>query len=178
MSLALTACSAGSGAGVRSEQRAIARSVDLVATRQSAESTYAQGRYEESVRHYHTLLEAIPDNADLWYRLANAHARLGNARQAGMAYEQSVARDPSNARAWHNLGLMQHRQSMDAFGRAVARTQGGDASVEQESLRVLRILQDADARIRQAPALEEPAGSTADMTTAPEEAGNDETPSR
>lgn len=169
--LAVTGC--GGGQTVRSERQAIARTVDLAATQRDADAAYAQGRFEEAVSGYHTLVQAIPDNAEFWYRMANAHARLGNTRQAATAYEQSVARDPTNARAWHNLGLMLHRQSMDAFGRGVARAQGGDTQAGQESLRVLRILREADSAIRdepppvQVPAPEDAAGESEDDDAVP-----------
>lgn len=131
----------------RTEQRAIERGRDLIELELAADAAYANGEYQEASASYLELARALPDNAGIWYRLANTQARLGSERQAVSAYQRSLDLDPSNSRAWYNLGILLHRQSLSAFARGHARSARADRSVEQESLRVLRILGSADRAI-------------------------------
>lgn len=131
------------------EQQAIERGRGLIELELAADAAYVNGEYQDASARYLELARALPDNADVWYRLANTQARLGSERQAVRAYQRSLDLDPSNSRAWYNLGLLLHRQSLSAFARGHARAAGADRSVEQESLRVLRILGSADRAIRE-----------------------------
>lgn len=132
----------------RVEQQAIDRGRDLIELELAADVAYANGRYQDASSRYLELARALPDNAHVWYRLANTHARLGSEQQAVRAYRRSLDLDPSNSRAWYNLGLLLHRQALAAFARGHARAEGTDRGVEEESLRVLRILGAADRAIR------------------------------
>lgn len=143
--LVLVGCS---NTSTRTEQRAIERGRDLIGLERTADAAYVDGNYQEASGHYLELVRALPDNAGIWYRLANTQARLGNERQAARAYERSLDLDPSNSRAWYNLGIILHRQSLSALASGHARSDRADRSVERESLRVLRILASADRAIR------------------------------
>lgn len=136
------------GTGTRAEQRAIKDGRSLIELGEAADAAYLDGRYQAAAGHYLELARALPDDATVWYRLANAHARLGNERQAARAYERSLDIDPANARAWYNLAIILHRMSVAALASSHARAGGGEEDVGQESLRVLRIMDDADRAIR------------------------------
>lgn len=150
--LALAGCA---GTTTRAEQRAIQDGRSLIELGEAADAAYLEGRYQAAAAHYTELARELPDDAAVWYRLANAQARLGNERRAARAYERSLDLDPSNSRAWYNLGIILHRMSVAALASSQARAGRGEEDVGEESLRVLRIMGDADRAIRLDPATQE-----------------------
>lgn len=150
--LTLAGCA---GTTTRAEQRAIQDGRSLIELGEAADAAYLEGRYQAAAAHYTELARELPDDAAVWYRLANAQARLGNERRAARAYERSLDLDPSNSRAWYNLGIILHRMSVAALASSQARAGRGEEDVGEESLRVLRIMGDADRAIRLDPATQE-----------------------
>lgn len=169
--LALTACASGPA---QPKQRAIESGRNLIQVQRDAEDAYARERYPEAAALYLQLVEAVPGNAELWYRLANTYARTGQEREALLAYERSLTLDPSSSKAWYNMALMLHRQSIAALARGYARANGTDPAVERESMRVLRILREADGRIRQAEAGQPAQAPGMDAPEVTTEVGDDE----
>lgn len=107
LSLALAACaSAPAPRGA---------TVDLAEIEQLAEQAYRQGDYARAAELYADIVEAMPGEADYWYRLGNAYARQGLSQQAALSYQQSLALDPGNARGWHNMGMMHLKLAHEAF---------------------------------------------------------------
>ncbi len=67
-----------------------------------------------------TLLEGIkanPDNADLHFMAALVEAERGDETAAERLFRATIAKDPSMARAWYNLGLLLSQRSQ--FAEAV-----------------------------------------------------------
>lgn len=126
--------------------------VDLVATEQLAEQAYRQGNYVLAAKLYVDIVEAMPDQADYWYRLGNAYAQQGLSQQASLSYQQSLALDPGNARGWHNLGMMHLKLAHEAFDAGEKRG-SKRARVHEENRRLAeatsRVMQRGD---RSAPA--------------------------
>lgn len=145
VAFALVGCA---GTTTREERRAISDGRTLIELADAADAAYLDGRYQVAAGQYLELARELPDDATVWYRLANTHARLGNERQAARAYERSLDIDPANARAWYNLAIILHRMSTAALASSHARAGRGEEDVGQESLRVLRIMDDADRAIR------------------------------
>lgn len=102
-----------------------------------AEAAYAAGDHETAIERYQVLLEAMPDDANYWYRLANALVKTGRHDAAALAYQRTLSLDPKNARAWHNLGVVRLHQSQASFAHSVKQSGHGDA-VFHESLRLSR----------------------------------------
>jgi cytochrome c-type biogenesis protein CcmH/NrfG len=113
-----------------------ARDMDaLVKVEQQADDAYKNGSSEEAAQLYRTMVEAMPDEAEYWYRLANSLVRTGRYDDAVIAYRQALSRDPENARAWHNLGIVRLRQAQASFAMSVQNSQSGDR-VFEESLKL------------------------------------------
>ncbi len=88
---------------------------DLVEMERMAEQAYARGDFARASDLYAGVVEAMPDQAEYWYRLGNAYARQGLHQEAALSYRQSLALDASNARGWHNLGMMHLRLANESF---------------------------------------------------------------
>ncbi|MCF7223593.1 tetratricopeptide repeat protein [Marilutibacter chinensis] len=118
------------------------RGNDLLAMEEMAARAYRQGDYVRAADLYAGIVEAMPDQAEYWYRLGNAYARQGLSQEAALSYRQSLALDASNARGWHNLGMMQLKLANEAFAAGEARG-SKRARVHAENQR----LADATSRI-------------------------------
>lgn len=103
----------------------------LISIDRQAENAYRNGRAAEAVSLYEELVQAIPEDAGYWYRLANAYVRTDREREAVFAYERSLAIDARNPRAWHNMGIVLLRQSQEAFIRGADVSQPGTSEHEQ-----------------------------------------------
>ena len=61
---------------------------------QNANQAFHDGRFQEAIDNYTTLLESGRSNAALFYDLGNAWFRLGNLGKAILNYERALALDP------------------------------------------------------------------------------------
>lgn len=87
----------------------------LLETDQLADEAYRDGRFAEATEYYEELARALPNEPHYWYRLGNAYVRTERPQEAVFAYQQSLAVDAHNARAWHNLGIILLRQAQESF---------------------------------------------------------------
>jgi len=76
---------------------------------------YEQGRYREAADIFTRLVEDIPKDADLWFRLGNARAHSGQPQLAIEAYENALLRNPELSKAWFNMGTIYLQQALKAF---------------------------------------------------------------
>ena len=80
---------------------------DLLALQKQASSAYAAGDYASASEGFRTLAEAMPQDADVRYRLGNSLAQQKQIGAAIAAYREALQRDPKHAKAWHNLIFLQ-----------------------------------------------------------------------
>ena len=76
---------------------------------------YAAGDYQAAVRGYERLVEVMPQNAELWFRLANGYVRVGQPDAAVTAYRNALLRDPELGMAWHNLAETHLQMALQAY---------------------------------------------------------------
>ncbi len=88
---------------------------DLSAMRRGAFEAYQTGDYAAAADKLQVLVEEIPKDADLWFRLGNAYARIKAPKKAIDAYENALLRDPKMAKAWYNMGLIYLQESLKSF---------------------------------------------------------------
>ena len=143
--------------------------VDLLEMERRAAQAYVAGDYAQASELYAGIVESMPDQAEYWYRLGNAYARQGLDQEAALSYRQSLALDSSNARAWHNLGMM-HLKLANASFLSGQRRGSTRVRAHEENARLAkatsRILEEGSA------AAQEPPAGAAPATNAPhEEAG-------
>jgi len=80
---------------------------DLLALQKQASSAYAAGDYVTASEGFRTLAEAMPQDADVRYRLGNSLAQQKQIDAAIATYREALQRDPKHAKAWHNLIFLQ-----------------------------------------------------------------------
>ncbi|MBF0256060.1 MAG: tetratricopeptide repeat protein [Gammaproteobacteria bacterium] len=99
---------------------------DLIELKQQAEAAYGAKDYAKALSLYQRLAAQVPKDALIWFRLGNVQARLNRPADAIASYEKAVLLDPSLSRAWHNMGLLQLRQSANSFTQMAQLTRSGD----------------------------------------------------
>ena len=71
----------------------------------AADEAARTGNFRAAVALYAQLLETAP-TAELWYKTASAHHRLGRNADAAYAFSRCIELDPKNADAEEQLGLL------------------------------------------------------------------------
>ena len=89
-----------------------------LATFESANTAYADGRYRDAVALYQTIIAEQPnakasEMARVYYNLGNAQFKQGELAQAILAYERALRLDPRNEDIKHNLRFAQSRITDD-----------------------------------------------------------------
>lgn len=82
---------------------------------QEAIQAYSSGHYNIAVKRYEALVEEVPEDANFWFRLANAYARNGEPDKAINAYRKTLQQDSTHEKAWYNMGIIQLQQALKTF---------------------------------------------------------------
>jgi tetratricopeptide (TPR) repeat protein len=72
---------------------------------EKANQAYGEGRFQEAVDGYQSLVQAGRFSANLFYDLGNAQFRLGNFGEAILSYERALALEPRHPESEANLQL-------------------------------------------------------------------------
>lgn len=64
------------------------------------------------------LARAAPNEPETWFYLGNLYARTGRPQQAIDAYQKSLMLNSSDARVWHNVGIVRVREAWASFIQA------------------------------------------------------------
>lgn len=90
-------------------------SKDLTTIHDDAYEAYHNHDYELAVQKFEILVQEVPRDAELWFRLGNAYSRSNRQQQAVLAYQNALVRDPQLSKAWFNMGLIQIRTALKSF---------------------------------------------------------------
>jgi tetratricopeptide (TPR) repeat protein len=90
-------------------------SAEIKARYLSANKAYTDKNYELALLEYLELSETLRAVAIIWFRIGNSYARLENFDKAIEAYEKTVLIDPRLSKAWHNMGVIQLKQSVNTW---------------------------------------------------------------
>lgn len=88
---------------------------DLETQTREAYRLYQEEQYAAAAQEFENLLEHIPRDAELWFRLGNAYTRSKQPQRAITAYENAILRDPRLTRAWYNKGIVHLQQGLKTF---------------------------------------------------------------
>ncbi|MDF3981715.1 tetratricopeptide repeat protein [Luteibacter sp. PPL201] len=102
------------------------RTDDVASERADADRAYAKGEIAHAATLYEAVVEALPDDADAWFRLGNARFRLQQPDAAVTAYDRAVQLDPHHARALYNLGVVRMKQAQAALLSSAEASPPGD----------------------------------------------------
>lgn len=101
-----------------------------------ADRAYREDDWKTAESAYARMTEIAPDDADHWFRRANASAQLNRLGDAVRLYGEALKRDPNHAGAWHNLGMAQLQLAARSFGELEARA-GDDEAAQQRARRII-----------------------------------------
>lgn len=101
-----------------------------------ADKAYREDDWKAAESAYARMTEIAPDDADHWFRRANACAQLNRLGDAVRLYGEALKRDPDHAGAWHNLGMAQLQLAARSFGELEARA-GDDDAARQRARRII-----------------------------------------
>ena len=90
-------------------------SKNLEMSQKVAYTAYKEKEYATAAKSFAKLVENIPQDADLWFRLGNSYARTSRPQKAVTAFENALLRDPGMTKAWYNMGIIYLQQSLKAF---------------------------------------------------------------
>ena len=79
----------------------------LLTLDQQAQMFYQSGDYTNALAAYQTLANEMKTEARYWYFVGNCYARLERSNEAVQAYREALVRRPDDAKAWHNLVLVE-----------------------------------------------------------------------
>ncbi|BDD88921.1 hypothetical protein DPPLL_32860 [Desulfofustis limnaeus] len=102
------------------------KNYEPVADLATVQQLYAEGDYRGAVQGYERLVEQAPQDDQLWFRLANAYARLGQPEAAVAAYRNALLRNPDQAKAWHNLAEIHLQMALQVYLEAAQHMQPDD----------------------------------------------------
>jgi len=132
---------------------------ELVRMQREAQAAFDSGENARAEILYKGLTRAMPNDAETWFRLGNLYARSNNPDQAVNAYLTSLSLNGTNARAWHNLGIVRLRQAWAALLRANGLTSGKEP-VHAMSAELIRALEKMPYLADEQPAKPAPGAAT------------------
>lgn len=83
---------------------------------EAANEAYAEGRYEQAVDDYRSVLDAGYASGALYHNLGNAYSRLDRVGPAVWAYEKARRLRPDDPRLRHNLEYVRRRAGLPLRG--------------------------------------------------------------
>jgi len=120
--LAFTGCSQSS---VKKEVEQDAKP-DLFELQKQADQAYLNDDYTTAERDYAILVKELPEIAEHWFRLANIYVRTNRPVAAITLYREAVLRDPSYAKAWFNMSIVQLKQTAYSLNEMLLYTDKDD----------------------------------------------------
>ena len=99
---------------------------NLILERKEAANAYANKDYKKALPLYKALIKKIPNDALLWHRLGNIHARENRPNEAISAYRKAVSFEPKLSVAWHNMGILELRKAANSFTQMLQTIQTND----------------------------------------------------
>jgi Flp pilus assembly protein TadD len=110
---------------------AVPAAIDVASARAAGESAYAAADWRGAEPHYRALVTAVPQDAELWFRLGNIYARSDQPDAAVSAYREALVRDADLGKAWFNMGVIQLRQAANSFLKMNVHAAAGDPAAVQ-----------------------------------------------
>jgi len=100
---------------------------DVYALREQAQAAYVGNENDRAETLLLGLAREAPNDPETWFTLGNLYARTGRPEQAVAAYQKALMLNSTDAKVWHNLGVVRARQAWAAFIQSYALTKGDDA---------------------------------------------------
>lgn len=95
---------------------------DLQQLQAQAHAAYEAREYELAISRYQEVQTYLDKDPYIWFRLGNCYSHLQQPDEAITAYRKAVFFDPTMSKAWHNMGVMQLRQSANTWTQMLVHT--------------------------------------------------------
>ena len=99
---------------------------DLFELQKQAETSYLNDDLVASERDYEILIKELPEIALHWFRLGNIYVRTNRPAAAIGLYREAVLRDPTYAKAWFNMSIVQLKQTAYSLNEMLLYTDKND----------------------------------------------------
>lgn len=99
---------------------------DLFELQKQAEQAYLNDDYTTAERDYEILIKEVPEIASHWFRLGNIYVRTNRPAAAINLYREAVLRDPTYAKAWYNMSIVQLKQTAYSLNEMLLYTDKSD----------------------------------------------------
>jgi cytochrome c-type biogenesis protein CcmH/NrfG len=99
---------------------------DVYAQRSEAQIAYEGQQDDRAETLLVGLTRSAPSDPDTWFTLGNLYARTGRPEQAVAAYQKALMLNSTDARVWHNLGVVRTREAWAAFIQSYALVKDND----------------------------------------------------
>jgi predicted Zn-dependent protease len=100
---------------------------DIYALREKAQAAYVGEQDDKAERLLLGLAREAPNEPETWFTLGNLYARTNRPDQAVDAYQKALMLNSTDAKVWHNLGVVRVRQAWASFIQSYALIKGDDA---------------------------------------------------
>lgn len=111
--------------------------------KQRADVAYGSEKYTEALRYYMALEDLVANDPQIYFKLGNTYSRLHQPEQAVTAYKKALLLNPRMSKAWHNMGVIQLRQSANTWVQMVSEISPDDPLLDKAefySREILRVL--------------------------------------
>ena len=99
---------------------------DLFELQKQADQAYLNDDYTAAERDYEILIKELPEIALHWFRLGNIYVRTNRPAAAINLYREAVLRDPTYAKAWYNMSIVQLKQTAYSLNEMLLYTDKND----------------------------------------------------
>lgn len=100
---------------------------DIYELREKAQAAYVGEQDDKAERLLLGLAREAPNEPETWFTLGNLYARTNRPDQAVDAYQKALMLNSTDAKVWHNLGVVRIRQAWAAFIQSYALVKGDEA---------------------------------------------------
>lgn len=108
---------------------------DIYKMHRDAQLAYTVEEDDRAEKLYLGLARAAPTEPDTWFYLGNLYARSNRPEKAAEAYQKALMLNSTDARVWHNIGVIRVREAWAAFIQAHALVPADDPTrVKLEAL--------------------------------------------
>lgn len=111
--------------GVKEDQEALPEK-DLLELQKQADEAYNNDDLVTSEKDYQILIKELPNIAQNWFRLGNIYVRTNRPNAAINLYREAVLRDPTYAKAWFNMSIVQLKQTAYSLNEMLLYTDKSD----------------------------------------------------
>ena len=119
--LSLTACNS-----LNVKEESNDEKPDLIELQKQADEAYSNDDLKSAERDYEILIKELPGIALHWFRLGNIYVRTNRPVAAMSLYKEAVIRDPTYAKAWYNMSIVQLKQTAYSLNEMLIYTDKND----------------------------------------------------